>query len=97
MIFQQVEIFESKMESVNAQLHRQYDVQRSAESRSKRVESDYFEIKERLRRMDDEIAATDALREGLRMDKEKVLKMFGDHMVYCLKKHYKIKQKMSDI
>ena len=65
-------MLEAKCAQITDQFERQREVHLSAESRTKRVEADYFEIKERLRRMEEDISSTEVIREALRIDKEKV-------------------------
>lgn len=47
-------------------------MQKSADRRAKRVESDYFEIESKLRQMESELASERIMRDGFRADKEKV-------------------------
>ena len=65
-------MLEGKISSVTEELQRQHEGQRQAERRAKRVEADIADMEERLRRTEGEATAGDVLRDGLRVDKERV-------------------------
>ena len=54
------------------QLDKQFELQKSADRRAKRVEGDYLELESNLRRQESELASQGALRDGMRSDKENV-------------------------
>ena len=57
---------------MTSQLEKQYDAHRSGEQRRKQTEGDVYALQDRLKRAEDELAAADMLRDGLRADKERV-------------------------
>lgn len=54
------------------QLESQYELHKSSASRARKAESELHELQERLRSAEGELAAGDVLRDGFRVDKEKV-------------------------
>ncbi len=63
---------ESKLAAVTEQLEKQLDISKSAERRAQRMESDYLHLEGRLRKVEEESTTADVIRDGLRMDKDKV-------------------------
>ena len=69
---QQIEVLETKVKNFAEQLDRQYEMNKSADSRAKRVETDFYGLQEQIHKLEEELAAGEALRDGLRLDKDKV-------------------------
>ena len=67
-----MDILESKISELTAQLEAQYELQRTADRKSRRSGDDLLQLQERLRNAESELAAGDAFRDGLRVDKERV-------------------------
>lgn len=65
-------MLEGKVASMTDQLGNQVDLQRTAEIRAQKVEGTLYSMEDKLRRAEGELAAGDMLRDGLRMDKERV-------------------------
>ncbi|ELU12895.1 hypothetical protein CAPTEDRAFT_173947 [Capitella teleta] len=69
-----IDLLEGKVRELSSQLESQCDLHRSADSKSRRIEKDFLDLEERLRRAESELAAGEALRDGLRIDKERYMK-----------------------
>ena len=72
-LFQVIHTQEGKIGNLTSQLEKHYEMQRSVDSRAARVEGDFVQMKNRMRQWEDELGAADALRDGMRNDKEKVI------------------------
>ena len=70
--FQHIDLLEQKMNSVTGQLEKQYDVHRSGDHRLKQTESDNYQLQDRLKRAESELASADMLRDRVRGDKDLV-------------------------
>lgn len=71
-LLQHIDMLECKVRDLSNQLENQCDLERTAEGKLRRVEKDFLELEERLRRAESEMAAGEALRDGFRIDKERV-------------------------
>ena len=69
---QHIELLEQKVSSLTSQLEKQYDVHRSGDQRMKQAEGDIYQLQDRLKRAESELASADMLRDSLRTDKERV-------------------------
>ena len=70
--FQHIDLLEQKVGSLTTQLEKQYNVHRSGDQRLKQAEDGIFEMQDRLKRAESELASADMLRDSLRADKERV-------------------------
>ena len=78
--FQHIDLLEQKVGSLTTQLEKQYNVHRSGDQRLKQAEDGIFEMQERLKRAESELASADMLRDSLRADKERV--RTAEHCTY---------------
>ena len=69
-------MLENKVAQLSEQLAGQMDVARGADRKAKQALVDMCEVEEQLRRRESELAAGDVLRDGLRVDKERVCFLF---------------------
>ena len=60
------------MKTLTEQLENQYELHKEAAARSRKAEAELGELVERLRSAEGELAAGDVLRDGFKLDKEKV-------------------------
>lgn len=60
------------MDEMAKKMEAEYDLHRNSERKSKRLEADFLDLEERLRKYESEMAAGDMMRDGLRTDKERV-------------------------
>ena len=60
------------MSELSTQLERQCELHRDSEHKTRRMEADFLGLEERLRRAESELAAGGALRDGFRVDKDRV-------------------------
>jgi len=67
-------VFESRIAELSSQLDAQLELSRSADLKGRRVEEDILSMQDRLRKAEAELAAGDAMRDGMRMDKERYLR-----------------------
>ena len=65
-------MLEGKIQSLTEQLENEFKLRKSEERRFRNVESEFSELQHRLRSTEGELATGEALREGLRTDKERV-------------------------
>lgn len=72
IFFKAIESLEERVRALTEQLESQYELHKSSASRARKAESELDELHERLRSAEGEIAAGDVLRDGFRVDKEKV-------------------------
>ncbi len=75
---------ENKLAAVTEQLEKQIEITKSAERRAQRMESDYLHLEGRLRKIEEESTTADVIRDGLRMDKDKVRNEI--HILYSIVK-----------
>ncbi len=76
------------MSDLTAQLGSQYDLQRSADIKSKRLEVDVIDLQERNHKLQSELSANDTLRDGLRVDKERVSDLAVGYYMYLHWPHF---------
>ena len=69
---QHIDMLESKVSQITEQLEAQLELQRTAERRVRQYDSQRADVEERLRKMEAELVAGDVLRDGMRVDKERV-------------------------
>ena len=80
--FQHVELLEGKVRDLSEQLDRQYEISKSADRRAKRMEGDYLSLEGRLRKVEDEAQSGEVLRDGLRLDKERVNVLYHRYVMH---------------
>ncbi|CAH1792732.1 unnamed protein product [Owenia fusiformis] len=69
-----IDMLEQKVRNLTEQLERQIEMQRSAERKIRQAQNDAADMEDRLHHAENDIAATDALKDGLRTDKHRYLK-----------------------
>ncbi|CAH1792730.1 unnamed protein product [Owenia fusiformis] len=69
-----IDMLEQKVRNLTEQLERQIEMQRSAERKIRQAHNDAADMEDRLHHAENDIAATDALKDGLRTDKHRYLK-----------------------
>ncbi|CAH1792734.1 unnamed protein product [Owenia fusiformis] len=69
-----IDMLEQKVRNLTEQLERQIEMQRSAERKIRHAQNDAADMEDRLHHAENDIAATDALKDGLRTDKHRYLK-----------------------
>lgn len=67
---------EEKLKTLSKQFQSQYESHHEAERRSRLAEQQAAAALERVRALEQELAAGDVIRDGLRADKDKVLHMY---------------------
>ena len=72
-------MLEAKVNDLTKQLDTELNNSRNSELRTKRLEADVLELQQQLRKYENELAAADMLRDGLRLDKDRVCML--DHSV----------------
>ena len=65
-------MLESKVASLTQQLDAQYELHRTVDRKAKHSEAQLLDLEDRLRRAEGELCAGDVLRDGMRMDKDRV-------------------------
>ena len=69
---QHIDLQAGKVRDLNSQLEAQCDLNRSSDNKARRFEKDFCDLEDRLRRAESELAAAEAMRDGFRIDKERV-------------------------
>lgn len=70
--WQRVEDYENRVKSLTEQLDRQLELCREQSQRVKRYEAEAYDLDNKLRSAEGELAAGDVLRDGFKTDKERV-------------------------
>jgi len=65
-------MLEDKVNDLTKQLDIELNNSRNVELKAKRLEADVLELQQQLRKYENELAAGDMLRDGLRIDKDRV-------------------------
>uniref|UniRef100_A0A1I8I2I0 Coiled-coil domain-containing protein 170 n=1 Tax=Macrostomum lignano TaxID=282301 RepID=A0A1I8I2I0_9PLAT len=69
-----VAALEERVRTLTRQFEAQFETSRERDFKTRRVECDQIDLRERLRAMEGELAAADVIRDGLKADKEKFYK-----------------------
>ena len=69
---QHLDMLDAKVTDLTKQLDIELHNKRNSELKCKRIEADFLEMQQGMRKFEGELAAGDMMRDGLRIDKERV-------------------------
>jgi len=73
--FQQIDLLEAKVGELSNQLERQCELHQDSIRRARKAETSAYQQESRLQDLENELASGDVIRETLRNDKTKVLRI----------------------